>query len=194
MYWRLDRATYEAHKGAKNRAAMRRLVEQGVKAGRAPGVIAYLDDTPVGWCAVAPREEYPRLERARVLRRIDAAPVWSIVCVFVAKAQRRRGISVALLEGAARWAASQGATLVEGYPVEPRTDPMPAPFVWTGTAAAFRAAGFVEAARGSPTRPIMRRKVQAGSAGEQTRPGRSGRERPGADRGRRERDRPDPAG
>jgi GNAT superfamily N-acetyltransferase len=154
MHWRLPRAEYERRKGAKNRAAMRALVESGT---RPPGVLAYLDAEPVGWCAVAPREQYLRLERARVLRRIDAEPVWSVVCVFVAADHRRRGVSVALIAGAARFAAEHGATIVEGYPVEPKGGPMPAVFAWTGTAAAFRAAGFREAARGSPGRPIMRR-------------------------------------
>jgi GNAT superfamily N-acetyltransferase len=154
MHWRLTRSEFEQCKGAKNRAGMRALVRHGP---RPPGVLAYRGDEPVGWCAVAPREEYVRLERARVLRRIDAAPVWSIVCLFVAAAHRRRGVSVALVDGAARFAAEYGATVVEGYPVEPGGRDMPAVFAWTGTAGAFLAAGFHEAARGSPVRPIMRR-------------------------------------
>jgi GNAT superfamily N-acetyltransferase len=155
MHWRLTHAEFEARKGARNRAAMRALVERDTKA---PGVLAYLGEEPAGWCAVAPREEYTRLERARVLRRIDAAPVWSIVCIFVAPRHRRTGVSVALIDGAARFAAGHGATLVEGYPVEPKGHEMPPVFAWTGTAAAFRAAGFREVARGSPGRPIMRRR------------------------------------
>ena len=152
MYWRRSAADYRRGKGRGNREALRRLVA----AGRVPGVLAYAGNVPVGWCAVAPREAYPRLERARVLKRIDDHPVWSVVCLFVAKGYRRRGVSVALLEGAATFAASRGARMLEGYPVEPGRA-LPDPFAWTGTAAAFRAARFVEAARGAPTRPIMRR-------------------------------------
>ena len=175
MHWRLSRAAYERGKGARNRAAMRQLVISGPP----PGVLAYLGEEPVGWCAVAPRETYVRLERARALRRIDTAPVWSIVCLFVAARSRRQGISVALIEGAARFAAGQGATLVEGYPVDAAGRELPAVFAWTGTAAAFRAAGFVEAVRGSPARPIMRRHFARGV--------RTGRERTGrgANRSRR---------
>jgi GNAT superfamily N-acetyltransferase len=153
MYWRRSAADYERGKGRGNREAFRRLVARG----EAPGVLAYAGGLPIGWCAVAPREAYPRLERARVLKRIDDTPVWSVVCLFVAKQHRRRGVSIALLQGAAEFAASRGARILEGYPVEPRHGPLPDPFVWTGTAAAFRAAGFREAARRSPTRPIMRR-------------------------------------
>jgi GNAT superfamily N-acetyltransferase len=156
MYWRRSAADYERWKGRGNRNALRRLVA----AGRVPGLLAYADGMPVGWCAVAPREEYPRLDRARVLKRIDDRPVWSVVCLFVARQCRRRGVSVALLEGAAAFATSRGGRIIEGYPVEPR-GVMADAFAWTGTAAAFRAAGFREAARGSPTRPIMRRALGA---------------------------------
>jgi GNAT superfamily N-acetyltransferase len=155
MHWRLHRAEYERGKGAGNRAAMQALV---ARAARPPGVLAYLGDEVVGWCAVAPRAEYPRLERARVLRPVDSRPVWSIVCLFVAAPHRRRGVSAALIDGAARFAAGHGATLVEGYPVEPRGAEIPAAFAWTGLRAAFEAVGFREAARRSPRRPIMRRR------------------------------------
>jgi GNAT superfamily N-acetyltransferase len=97
-----------------------------------------------------------QLAHSRVLKRIDAQPVWSVSCFFVTRAWRRRGVSVALLRAAVDFAASQGARVVEGYPVEPNAGKMPDVFAWTGTLAAFRAAGFAEAARGSPKRPIMR--------------------------------------
>ena len=66
-----------------------------------------------------------------------------------------------LLRAACEFAREHGADIVEGYPVEPREGGrQPDPFVWTGLAAAFRAAGFVEVARRSETRPIMRRYVE----------------------------------
>ena len=152
MYWRRSSAEYQRGKGRGNRAALRRLVA----GGKPPGLLAYSGAAPIGWCALAPREAYPRLERARVLKRIDEKPVWSVVCLFVAKPHRRSGVSVALLEAAAGFASSRGARILEGYPIEPRHGPLPDPFAWTGTASAFRAAGFREVARGAPTRPIMR--------------------------------------
>jgi GNAT superfamily N-acetyltransferase len=153
MYWRRTAADFNRQKGRANRAALRRLV----RSGRVPGLLAYMDSTPVGWCSVAPRDAYPRLEQARVLRRIDAEPVWSVVCFYVARAHRRQGISVALLQGAALFARRRGARILEGYPVDPHERDYADAFVWTGTAATFRAAGFTEARRVSPTRPIMRR-------------------------------------
>src|SRR4051812_23169221 len=62
MLWRLKRADFERQKGAGNREAMRALVE----AGAVPGLLAYTEGLPVGWCAVAPREDYPALARSRL--------------------------------------------------------------------------------------------------------------------------------
>jgi len=61
-----------------------------------------------------------------------------------------------MLRAAAEFAVKQGATIVEGYPVEPSMASMPDPFVWTGIPSAFRAAGFTEVLRRSKSRPIMR--------------------------------------
>src|SRR5206468_2882218 len=115
MYWVLKRSVLEAQKGEANRAALRARVESG----EVPGILGYLGEEPVAWCAVQPRERYPVLERSRILAPVDDEPVWSIVCLFVAKEQRRSGLTVRMLERAAAYAGEQGATIVEGYPVEP---------------------------------------------------------------------------
>ena len=158
MWWRRSASEFEAHKGEPNRLAFRAIVE----AEEEPGILALVDGEPAGWCSVAPRTVLPRLGRSRILKRVDEQPVWSITCFFVARPYRRRGLSVALLREAARHARRRGAQIVEGYPVEPRADPMPDAFAWYGIASAFRAAGFEEVARRSDTRPIMRMEVGAG--------------------------------
>ena len=158
MLWRLKRSEFEKQKGDKNKAAFKAVVDSG----EAPGILAYANGNAIGWCAVAPRESYPALDRSRVLKRIDDKPVWSIVCLFIAKDYRRKGVSVELLKAAAQYVRKRGGRLVEGYPVEPRKDAMPDVFAWTGVASAFLKAGFVESARRSETRPIMRRDLAAG--------------------------------
>jgi GNAT superfamily N-acetyltransferase len=143
-------------KGEGCRKALKRLV----KSREIPGILAYVDGEPVGWCSVGPRESYPVLERSRVLRRVDDEPVWSVVCFFVAKQYRGKGLMVKLLEEAIEYVKEQGGKILEGYPVEPKKGRMPDPFVYTGAASAFRKAGFVEVLRRSETRPIMRRLVK----------------------------------
>jgi GNAT superfamily N-acetyltransferase len=152
MYWRLPRAEFTRGKGAPNRRALRGIVESRV----CPGLLAYLGRQPVGWCALAPRAEFPVLGRSRILAPVDGAPVWSLTCLFVARPFRGRGVSVALLRAAVDHARRRGARILEGYPVEPRAGRVADVFAWTGLASAFRRARFREVARRAPTRPIMR--------------------------------------
>jgi GNAT superfamily N-acetyltransferase len=152
MWWRLKRSEFEKRKGAGNKRAMKAIVRRG----EVPGIIAYAGKQPIGWCAVAPREDYGTLERSRILKPVDDRPVWSVVCFFVDKAYRGTGVSVELLRAAVAHARRHGARIVEGYPVEPKQDRMPDAFAWFGLASAFERAGFEEVARRSPTRPIMR--------------------------------------
>lgn len=152
MVWRLTTREWTAGKGARNRRAMKRLVESGAR----PGVLAYRGREPIGWCAIAPRRDYSALARSRVLRPVDDEPVWSISCLFIRKADRRAGLSARLLRAAVDFAAKRGARIVEGYPIEPTMERTPDPFVWTGVPSAFRRAGFTEVARRSRSRPIMR--------------------------------------
>jgi GNAT superfamily N-acetyltransferase len=79
-----------------------------------------------------------------------------VVCFFVKKPFRGKGLTVGLLRAAVAHAEQHGATIIEGYPVEPKRSPMPAVFAYAGLASAFRQAGFVEVLRRSETRAIMR--------------------------------------
>lgn len=152
MLWRLKRSQFEQQKGKANRNAMHRLV----KNGEIPGILAYHRKQAIAWCAIAPREAYPSLSRSRILKPVDDQPVWSISCLFVEKQHRRQGVSIALLKAAKQHVKKQGGRILEGYPVEPKKNPVPPVFAWTGIAAAFKKAGFKECLRRSETRPIMR--------------------------------------
>ena len=152
MYWRLKNAEFEKQKGLGNKNAIRMLVEKK----QPVGILAYVKTKPVGWCAIAPRVKYLRLENARILKRIDEKPVWSIVCFFIDKNYRAKGISIELIKAAVKYATAQGATIIEAYPQIPKKDKIPPVFAYTGLASAFSKAGFEEMARRSDTRPIMR--------------------------------------
>jgi GNAT superfamily N-acetyltransferase len=151
MSWRLRAADYKKMKGDGNHRAMKKLVKK-----TSPGVLAYSGKLPAGWCAVAPRKEYVRLENSKVLQPVDDKPVWSVSCFFIAKEFRRKGLSGALLKAAVDFAYTNGAKIVEGYPTDAMNRKMTDVFVWTGLASIFEKAGFKEVARRSETRPIMR--------------------------------------
>jgi GNAT superfamily N-acetyltransferase len=155
MWWRLRRSQYEKQKGSGNKRAFHRIISSGAPTG----VLAYAGREPVGWCAIAPRDAYPVLDRSRVLARVDDQPVWSVTCFYIARAWRRSGLTEKLLAAAIDYARKHGAKMVEGYPIEPRSRSMPDVFAWTGFVSAFRRAGFKEVARRSATRPVMRREM-----------------------------------
>ena len=91
-----------------------------VRAATPIGVLAYVDGEPVGWCSIAPRESYVRLEKSRTMPRVTppATPTWTILCFFVVRSRRGQGITGALLDGAVRYARQRGARVVEGYPFD----------------------------------------------------------------------------
>ena len=156
MFWKLRGKAFDENTGEPTRQMQKSIVDSGV----VPGLLAYNGDSPVGWIAVEPRQSYPKLAHSRILKPVDDADVWSVTCFFVTKQARHQGVAVELLKAAVDFVREQGGEIVEGYPIDAKKD-MPAPFVYTGTAAAFQKAGFVEVARRSETRPIMRYSIEA---------------------------------
>ncbi|MGA8849288.1 MAG: GNAT family N-acetyltransferase [Dehalococcoidia bacterium] len=152
MWWRQTRAEFNRQRGEPNRIAFRTIVESGI----VPGLLAYSDGEPVGWCAVEPRESYPALDRSRTLARVDYEPVWSIPCFYVARHFRGRGLMLELLAAAINWAGRHGARIVEAYPIEPRHNLNNSTF-YTGVVPVFTRAGFVEVCRRSKRQSIMRK-------------------------------------
>lgn len=157
MYWRLpSRQQYLEQKGEANKEAMRSLV----RSGDIPGLLAYVGTEPMGWCAVAPREAFPALERSRSRKAIDAESVWSVTCIYVARSHRRQAISIKLIKAAVAYVRSQGGRIVEGYPVPPKPGVTSTNYAYTGFVSAFEEAGFTEVRRRSETRPIMRFEIR----------------------------------
>jgi GNAT superfamily N-acetyltransferase len=154
MNWRLPAKEFNRNKGEGNKRLMKSLVDRKI----ITGLIAYDKREPIGWISVAPREDYPRIENAPTLKRIDDKPVWSVTCFFIRRDYRTRGVSVKLLEAAIEYVKKKGGTIVEGYPYDVKSDGSHAPgaFVWTGITPAFKKAGFRIAKRRGLSRPIMR--------------------------------------
>jgi GNAT superfamily N-acetyltransferase len=142
-----------------NRDALYREITQ---AAEAPGLIAYVNDHPVGWTRVGLRSAFPAVRANRALARVldeDDAGVWWVTCFVVERRHRRSGIGSALLRAAVEFARDHGATAVEGHPVDVpalKAARVSGSAIYTGTTTMFAAAGFVEVARTFPSRPVMR--------------------------------------
>ena len=139
--------------------AMRALCERE----HPPGVVTYLDGTPVGWCNIGPRAEITRLAQSRLMRPVDDRPVWSIVCVVVRSGYRKRGVTGQLIEGAVQYAAAHGAPVVEAHPVDP-PGRMDLTMAFVGTKRMFEKAGFevvgtTDAVASGLPRLVMRREL-----------------------------------
>src|ERR1700728_1068473 len=133
------------------------------------GLVAYVDDqdndqeaTPVGWVAVEPRTEYPRLLglptvwKGRPDEDKQDDSVWAVTCLVVRKGYRRRGITYALAAAAVGYARANGARALEGYAMltQPGRE-----ITWgelhVGARQVFAEAGLAEVSRPSVRRAVM---------------------------------------
>jgi len=162
MWWRLRAKDWSAGAGAAARdpeIGNKARFERVVASGEPTGLLAYVDGTPAGWCAVAPRDAYPRLMRSTTIAPTDPDEpgVWSVSCFFIGRRFRRAGLGHALLSAALDWAADNGARVVEGYPVDTRGVRGTSGDYFTGTVGQFERAGFVAAPRAIPGKRIVMR-------------------------------------
>ena len=139
-----------------NRAALKALAGSE----QPPGLIAYQGRAPIGWVSLGPRGEFARLQRSSVMKPVDHAPVWSIVCFVVPAAHRGQGVARELLNGAIAYARKRGARMLEAYPVD-RPERSSDEAMWFGAKSMYDDAGFREVARRRPHRPVVRRSIAA---------------------------------
>ena len=130
-----------------------------VDAGVVPGLVGYVDDEPAGWVSLGPREEYLKLQRSPVMKPVDDAEVWSVVCFYVAKPWRGQGLQHRLLAAAVDHARDHGVSTLEAYPVD-KEERSHDDFMFFGSRSLFEKAGFREVVRRSPTRVVMRRALR----------------------------------
>lgn len=171
--WFWDQATDE-----QRRARLREQTNcDNPQATSTTGLVAYLTDggcppgerppvppgVPVGWVAVEPRTEYPRLlglptvwkGRPGEDKRDDG--VWSVTCFVVRRGYRGRGLTYALAAATIPYAKANGARALEGYAM--RTQPG-REITWgelhVGAVQVFADAGFKEVSTPSVRRAVMR--------------------------------------
>ena len=153
MYFRLNKSAFdEGKKKNGNKTAMHDIVWKD----KPTGLLGMYQEKAIAWCAFAPREDYIKLEKSRVHKRIDDEPVWSIPCFFIHKNFRKQGVSVELLKQVARYAKENGIKIIEAYPLIPTQEKLPDAFVWVGLYKSFERAGFKVVDRTSKNRPMVR--------------------------------------
>ena len=153
MSFRLQKKEFEAGKvNDGNKNAMHKLVQENKPAG----VLGFYQGEAIAWCALAPREDFTRLETSRVHKSIDDKPVWSIPCFFIDKRFRRKGLSVAMLKGVIAYAKENRIKTLEAYPTIPTKGMLPDAFAWIGIYKSFKRAGFTIVDRTSKHRPMVR--------------------------------------
>lgn len=163
-WWRQAASAFDAgchNGGAGNRALLHSLAE----AGDEPGLIAYRGGQPIGWVSVSPRPEFGRILRSRL---VGPAPdeaadpgTWAVVCFWMPRSERGRGLATALLQAAIAHARARGARFLEAYPADARGEHRPSSALFTGPLSMYLSAGFREIERRSPNRPIVRLSLEA---------------------------------
>ncbi|MGE5527904.1 MAG: N-acetyltransferase family protein [Patescibacteria group bacterium] len=158
MWYRLSAADWKKLRGEGCREAMRRLAGEG----KAHGLLAYVSEEPVGWCALGPRDDFPRLDRTKAYLGLDRPPgLWSLPCFYIAKGWRGRGAARFLLTQALPEMKALGARVAEAYPVTTTRDGrrVEAAFAWNGPLAMYLEAGFRVVHRANEFRPVVRREL-----------------------------------
>jgi len=156
MFWRIKSSEFDANGNKGNRRAMQRIVERS----EIPGLLAYIAGKPVGWISLAPKEQFGRIVRSPLFKDIDDQLVWSVVCFFIDKEYRKRGVGKRLLSAAADYAQSKGARILEAYPIDTKGKHRADAALFTGTQFLFEQAGFTEVARRKERRPVMRKSLK----------------------------------
>lgn len=157
MYYRLLKSDFlEGKADDGNKRAMKEIVWKGKPAG----ILGLYEGQAIAWCAFSPREDFIKLEKSRVHRRIDDTMVWSIPCFFIDKNFRRHGVSVELLKGVIRYAEENGIEIIEAYPAIPTQAKLPDSFAWIGLFRSFESAGFEIVDRTSKNRPMVRYHIE----------------------------------
>src|SRR5450759_1010031 len=157
MYYRLLKSDFlEGKADDGNKRAMKEIVWKGKPAG----ILVLYEGQAIAWCAFSPREDFIKLEKSRVHKRIDDTMVWSIPCFFLDKNFRRHGVSVELLKGVIRYAEENGIEIMEAYPAIPTQAKLPDSFAWIGLFRSFESAGFEIVDRTSKNRPMVRYHIE----------------------------------
>jgi GNAT superfamily N-acetyltransferase len=110
--------------GPEEARAHRSSKAERITAGRAHGLLAYLEGTPVGWCNAGPKSSYVNLRHYRDVPDHPGESVGLVMCFVVHPDHRRKEVAASLLSATDGYLASFGVTIAEAYPrAAPPEDP-----------------------------------------------------------------------
>jgi len=155
MLFRLSSKDFIYNKYEGNKKLMHGIVA----AGGPTGMMAIYGNKAVGWIALAPREDYIKIEKSRTLKRIDDKQVWSITCLFIKKEFRRMGLSQIMIRGVVEYAKKHNIQALEAYPVIPYPGKMPDAFLWVGVLSAFTSNEFTIVQQNGKSKTIVRKLI-----------------------------------
>jgi GNAT superfamily N-acetyltransferase len=147
---RLSSAAYSKNKGEINKQLFKNLV----KADEKLGIMAYHRGEPIAWCSISPKPRLLDMKNSRIMKLTATQDTWSIVCLFIKKEYRRKGVSSLIIKKAAEYAFQNGAKVVEAYPVQAKVEKVPDAFIWNGIWSAYEKAGFKKIKQVSETKVI----------------------------------------
>ncbi|MGW6534359.1 N-acetyltransferase family protein [Streptomyces sp. NPDC055051] len=159
-YFRMTAKERAAHGPAERRERFRELVETGERVG----VLGSADGVPAGWIGVGPRPGFPRLRGSRAAKPVegdDPERIWSVVCLYVAREHRGRGLARALVDRAVQWAREEKADVIEAYPEDDRDPAVEIDRTsFHGRVSTFESCGFTVVAPRLQRRALVRKDLR----------------------------------
>ncbi len=110
MVWRNMKEGGDRSNKTDKKDALKEYVAQDLPIG----LLCYDGSEPIAWCSIAPRESYRELSGDNTIKG-----VWSLVCFYIKKEYRQKGITEELIAQAIEYAKNNGAKYLEAYPVDP---------------------------------------------------------------------------
>jgi ribosomal protein S18 acetylase RimI-like enzyme len=156
MYYRTRAADFKAMGSSGRCEGMRNLIESGVSTG----LIAYSESNPIGWISLGPKTDFVRLKTSRTAKTPDAEGLWSIVCFYIHPDFRHRGIEKRLIEGGIAFSKTNGARILEAYPVSYESGGGNSDEWYQGAASTFMRCGFAVTERKTPKRVVVRLRLE----------------------------------
>ena len=151
MLWRNVPSNMRGTRGAERRRVMKCAMRDMVHQGSETGIVARIDDCPAGWVSVAPLESL-RPMHGRVEPPERSLNPWAIVCFYIARRFRGRGLMPKLMNEAVCHARARGALVIEAFPVD-RDSPS---YRFMGYVDMFESAGFRDLGMAGSRRHVMR--------------------------------------